>query len=261
MKKKCGGTLFRAAAGLVVFLTAIRFAHAELSIATGVDYSSGDYGTSEQTRITYIPLALKYETTHTLLRLTVPYLRIDGPSGGQIIGIGPGGQPIRTPTGARATNQGLGDVIAAIGYNLLDRSGMLLDVVGKVKFGTADEAKGLGTGENDYSLQLDWSQKIDRFTPIATIGYRVYGDPPGVNFDNALLASIGGVLKYNAETSFALVYDFRQSIVADTDSQRDITAFLSYKLDPRRKIQGYVTTGLSNASPDWGVGAIATFTF
>ncbi|MFL6650859.1 MAG: hypothetical protein ACJ8J7_06180 [Sulfurifustaceae bacterium] len=261
MKNKSGGTLHRVAAALGIFFLVTHAAYAELSVATGIDYSSGDYGTSEETRVTYVPLTLKYETERAVFRLTVPYLRIDGPSGGQIIGIGPGGQPIRTPTGARATNQGLGDVIAAVGYNLLDASGTLLDVVGKVKLGTADETKGLGTGENDYSLQLDWSQQFGRFTLVATIGYRIYGDPPGVNFDNALFASAGGILKYGSDMSFGLIYDFRQSIVADTDSQRDITAFISYKLNARRKIQGYVTTGLSNASPDWGVGAIATIAF
>jgi len=42
---------------------------------------------------------------------------------------------------------------------------LAMDLTGKIKFGTADEDKGLGTGEQDYSLQAD----VFRFFDGATL--------------------------------------------------------------------------------------------
>ena len=43
---------------------------------------------------------------------------------------------------------------------LVHANPLLIDLTGKVKFGTADENKGLGTGENDYAVQADWGSKL-----------------------------------------------------------------------------------------------------
>src|SRR6266481_10019999 len=90
-----------AIAALGLLLLAGRPAQADLSVATGFDYSSGGYGSGEKTRITYVPFTLKYEAERYFVRLTVPYLSIDAPAGGNIIAIGPDGQPIRAATGRR----------------------------------------------------------------------------------------------------------------------------------------------------------------
>ena len=61
-----------------IFFTVIVFqighSHAEgvLSVTSGADYSSGKYGQSETTDITYIPFMAKYETDDTTIKLTVP---------------------------------------------------------------------------------------------------------------------------------------------------------------------------------------------
>jgi hypothetical protein len=236
---------------------------AEMSFLTGFDYSSGDYGAPEDTRILYIPLTFKYQSDSYFMRLTVPYVSIDAPVGGSIIAIGPDGQPIRSATGRRETNSGMGDVVAALGHTMLDTgaSGTILDLTGKVKFGTADEAKGLGTGENDYSVQLDGYQTFGNLTWLATAGYRIYGDPPGTDFDNVFFGSFGGVFKVSSETSGGLIFDLRDNIIPGTDPQRDLTAFVTRKTGKSNKIQGYVLTGLSDASADWGLGLMFTFGF
>ncbi|OGI41239.1 MAG: hypothetical protein A2140_04405 [Candidatus Muproteobacteria bacterium RBG_16_62_13] len=239
-------------------------ARADLSFTTGVDYTAGKYGAPEATRVIYVPFTFKYEGQRHALRLTVPYIRISAPVGGDIIAIGSDGQPIRSSTGLRETNDGLGDAVAAVGYTVFDAgasSGTLLDVTAKVKFATADEAKGLGTGENDYSLQLDLYQTINRFTALATAGYRVYGDPPDIELDEVFFGSLGGVFKFGPETSAGLIFDFRDNIVPRTDPQRDLTVFVMRKLDKRHKLQGYAARGLSDASPDWGAGLMFTVGF
>lgn len=262
MNNDLARSVARTAASFGLLFLVSDLAHADMSVSTGVDYSSGTYGATEKTKITYIPLIFKYEADRYFIRFAVPYLSIEAPTGGAILTIGPDGQPIREASGARATNAGMGDVIVAAGYTVMDSgAGALLDVIGKIKFGTADETKGLGTGENDYSAQLDWSQKLSGFTLLATGGYRVYGDPPGTDFDNAFFGSLGGVRKFAPATSGGLIFDFRENIVAGTDSQRDVTAFVSHKIGKSRKLQGYASAGLSDASPDWGIGVVLSFGF
>jgi hypothetical protein len=71
----------------------------------------------------------------------------------------------------------MGDLVAAFGYTVLNSvaSGTIIDVVGKVKFGTADEDKGLGTGEDDYSVQIDGYKAFKRLTFLLTAGIRDRG--------------------------------------------------------------------------------------
>lgn len=231
-------------------------ASAGLSMLTGVDYSSGTYGDTEETRILYIPVTAKFEADRFVLRLTVPYVEIDAPSGGDIIAIGPGGQPIRSGAGTRETNRGLGDVVASAGHTVFESapSGFILDLVGKVKFGTADADKGLGTGETDYAVQLDGYKTLGRTTLLATLGYRVYGDPPGGDFENVAFGGLGAVYKFSPETSAGAIFDMRDNIVLTSDPQYELTAFVTRKLGANTKMQGYLLTGFSDASPDWGGG-------
>jgi len=231
-------------------------AFAGLSVLTGIDYSSGEYGDTEETRILYIPVTAKYEADRYVLRLTVPYVEIDAPSGGDIIAIGPGGQPIRSGAGNRETNAGLGDVVASAGYTVFESvpSGVILDLVGKVKFGTADADEGLGTGETDYAMQLDGYKKFGPFTLLATLGYRVYGDPPGSDFDNVAFGGLGGVYTFSPDTSAGVIFDIRDNIVLSSDPQYELTAFVTHKVGARTKLQGYLLTGFSDSSPDWGGG-------
>lgn len=251
-----------AAAAMVVALAVVRVAQGDVGVATGFDYSRGVYGAVEETRILYEPVTVKFKEPRYFLRLTMPYLVINAPAGGQVVAIGPGGQPIRAATGVRETQQGMGDVIAAANYTILQTyRGVFLDLLGKIKFGTADQDKGLGTGENDYSLQLDGTQVFGRYALIETLGYRAYGDPPGIDFNNAVFASLGGVVKHTSHTSSGLIYDFHDNIVPGTAPRRELTLFVTHKATKRSKVQGYTSAGFSDTSLDWAIGAVATFTF
>jgi hypothetical protein len=234
-------------------------AHAVLRFSSGFDYTSGKYGAVDDTEILYVPFTIKYEGATSLFRITVPFLSIKAPVGGDIIAIGPDGQPIREGTGEKTTDSGMGDVVTAYTYYLYESSASrtFIDLTGKIKFGTADETKGLGTGENDYSAQLDLYKTVGSLTGLLTGGYRVYGDPPGVDFDNVFYASIGGVFKQSPATSIGVIYDFRQKIQTVGDPLSELTAYVAHKSGKDTKFQWYVLTGFTDASPDWGLG----FTF
>lgn len=222
-----------------------------LSMSVGFDYSSGKYGDTQSTDILYIPVIGKYLIGPWIFKLTVPYIEVTGP-GNVLRDVGTIGESSAVRTHAT----GLGDVVAAVTYNIYDSgaAGSLVDVTGKIKFGTAEESNGLGTGENDYAVQVDWARVIDKFVPFASLGYRVTGDPPGRNLNNVFYGSVGSAYKLGGATSVGLALDLRQKSSDTGAPQREASLFVSHRLDNKRKLQGYVVKGFADGSPDWAVG-------
>jgi hypothetical protein len=129
-----------------------------------------------------------------------------------------------------------------------------------VKLATADEAKGLGTGKNDYSLQLD-AVKPTLVSPFATFGYRWYGDPSGIELRNAWFGSVGFAWRDAAGTTLGAAYDFREPTVDGGARTSEVMVFFARPLAPEWKLQMYFIRGFSDASPDAGVGAILGYTY
>jgi hypothetical protein len=230
-----------------------------ITVGSGAEYTSGKYGSSEKTKIWYLPFTAKFETGPWTFRGIVPYLRVTGP--GNVLGVGadrvtlPGG-------GAPRTASGLGDIVASAFYTAVSesRAPLGLDVGAKIKFGSADETKGLGTGERDVSLQADFFRPLGRnLTAFATIGFRWYGDPPGLELRDVPYAALGAAYRTSRETSVGAVYDFRPRVTGSEISE--ITAYLSQRVGIHWKLQVYGVVGFSDASPDWGAGLALTYTY
>ena len=227
-----------------------------LTLSAGADFTSGDYGKSESTEVLALQLAAKYETGRWTYRLSLPWLRISGPS--NVIGAGAEGVVLPGQAGDRRTVSGLGDLVAGASYNLIGgrAAPFHLDAGAKLKLGTADEAKGLGTGENDFSLQVDVFKPIGNFMPFATLGHRWYGDPQAFALENALYGSLGAAYVESAASTVGMSYDFRQRIVAGGARVSEVSLFLLQRLERRWKLQMYFVKGLADASPDAGGGVV-----
>src|SRR6266851_583730 len=230
-----------------------------LSVGAGAEYSSGKYGGTQKTEIFYAPITGKYETGPWAFKLVVPLIRITGP--GNVVGAGADRVTLPGGAAARRTEAGLGDIVGSAFYNLVDerKSAFGLDVGAKVKLGTADRDKGLGTGEDDYSVQADVFKPMGAFTAFGSLGYRWYGDPPGVDLRNVVYGSVGGSYRMSSETSVGLAYDFRPRITAVGSPISEATAFVSQRLSRDLKLQFYGVKGFSDGSPDFGVGAILNY--
>jgi hypothetical protein len=224
---------------------------------TGFDYSSGDYGTDQTTDMLFIPFTAKYATDQWSMSLTLPWLSID--SDGDFV-VGPDGRPIPVPGGEPTSESGLGDITAA--YTWFAYPGTdtypIVDVTGRVKFPTADEDKGLGTGEMDFALETDLIKGIDRHSLFVTLGYKIFGDKPDFEIDNVFYTSIGDSYRYSPATSFGAFFDARQATTEFNDGISELTGFVSHRLAPKWKLMSYLVAGFSDASPDWGVGVMVT---
>jgi hypothetical protein len=231
------------------------------TLSTGAEITTGKYGGTQSTDIFYVPFTVKHETGPWALKLTVPYIEITGP--GNVIGAGEDRVTVGGGNGPRRTESGLGDIVGSVFYNVVNErtAPFGLDLGAKLKLGTADRDKGLGTGKNDFSVQADAFKPIGAFTPFATLGYRWYGDPPGTNLRDVFYGSVGSSYRISRPTTVGLAYDFREPIVAGGARVSELTAYLSQRFSGGWKLQVYSVVGFSDASPDFGAGATLSYAF
>ena len=212
------------------------------SALVGFEQTSGDYGNDVDLDDTYVPVTLLYQTQRLAFRATVPYLEVEF---------------LDSVDSSKYTESGLGDVVLGLTvYDVFesgDRS-LTVDLTGKVELPTADEQRGLGTGETDYSLQADLYKRNGRSAFAGTIGYKIRGEPSGVDFDDSWLLSIGGLYRFSDRTQGGIFLDYRGSAISGAQSIREATASLSRSVNDRWRVQGYVVRGLSDTSLDWGAG-------
>lgn len=268
--KICGKTVV--ALTFCLSATAVLADNQAFSLGVGYNYSSGNYGTSTTTNTTSIPVTGSYETGPWTLKLTVPYLTVSGdssvvPGVGVVRNSNPKGRgrsigiPPTTTTSGSAS--GMGDIVAAATYGAYydSTSKVGIDLTGKVKFGTADSDKGLGTGENDYSIQLDLFKGFDKFGLFGGIGYSVLGSSDYVQLDNVFNLTAGATYKLAERTTAGVSYDARERVSSTAFPVREVSAFVSHKYDKNWKAQAYVLKGLADGSPDWGLGLSAAYAF
>lgn len=229
-------------------------AQSQTSVSVGLDYSEGKYGDTQKSSTWSMPVAVKHETGPVTLKLTIPYIRSSGTAAA-------GGDRFVT---TKQTQYGWGDITASAFYsayyNEAARFGLDLGV--KAKFATADRSKTLlTTGENDYSLQADVFKGFDAITLFGTLGWTKKGDPSGTDFRNPWYTSLGFSHKLSDKNSWGASYDFRQKVTSRGDPISEATVFAIHKFTKQLKVQGYAVAGFSDASPDWGAGAIVTYAY
>jgi len=225
----------------------------KFTLSTGVEVASGTYGGDVDIDDTYIPFTATVDYGRVEYRLTVPYLRVSAPEGTIF---DPGGEPL-PGSGALTTQSGLGDLIGSITvYDVINsqRLGLAMDLTGKVKFATADEDKGLGTGENDFSVQADFYKFAGKLTMLGSVGYKFRGDPSDVDLNDVLMAAVGGAYKFTAGVKGGLIFDYRESAISGSDAVQELTGFVSRRISETWRFQVFVLAGFSDSSPDWGAG-------
>lgn len=240
--------------------TAAHAADTKLVFSTGLDYSSGKYGQTEDTNITYVPFTGKYEMDRWTFKATVPYIQIDGPANvtpDSRVVVNPGTRAVRTK------ESGLGDVVLNAAYSTYSNTEqqLYIDIGGKVKLPTADEKKGLGSGKADYSIYSDVFKTYGNVTLLGTLGYKVFGDPDGINLNNVLFGSAGFSYKLSQADSIGFVVDVRERTTDGSTALREYSVFYSHKFDDTYKLQTYLVTGDTTSSVDIGGGAILAVTW
>jgi hypothetical protein len=228
---------------------------AKFKVSTGFDYSKGDYGQSQDTEIWYVPLTGKVEVNQWTAKVTVPYLTIKGP--GAVAGdtlIGTGGTVV-------TTESGLGDVVGSLAYTVDLPQTTYLDITSKVKLPTANEKKGLGTGEADYTLQADLTKQLGSFVVFGGAGYKIVGSNSSLNLDNVWLVNLGAGYTVDKQTSVGLMYDWREAASQSSENPSEATAYVNYKFTKSFNMQVYGVTGFTDGSANLGGGMMLGYKF
>jgi len=246
--------------GLILLLCGSQasMAAGSFKLSTGPFYSSGNYGNSQSTDILYVPLNFNYRQGLLSLGLTLPYIRITGPKN-VLRGIG----RVGAATTTRGTESGLGDILASARYHVYynPETGVLLDLTAKVKFGTADSDRALGTGRNDYTLQGNLYKTINNWTPYARLGYKVLGRSSRYHLRNVVYGSLGLSYKLAPETDVGGSFYVAQKSSRTGSNKQQLTLFASHTLDKSWKLQTYAIKGFTDGTPDYAGGASLIYSF
>jgi hypothetical protein len=315
-------------------------AFAQLSVQTGLEYSSGTYGGATRTDVVSAPFNLRYETGKWAFKLGTSWLSITGDgSAVPILGSAPGNNGARAsgssgggasaglapaliaapapsltfasgasgisgtsgtsgtsgskpplvtsqpgpsqgastklrkaeagatslipapPSGPRQTISGFGDITASATYNVYDQSktGTSVDMTGSYKFATADVAKGLGTGFDDYSAKVSVFKTLSKTNSMfGSIGHKVIGTAPGTASRSQSFGSVGAIHKIDGSSSVSAALDFASASRPGLARPLELSLAYRYKLGKSSRLSFEIARGLSEASPDWSAGVTLT---
>ncbi|OGI50019.1 MAG: hypothetical protein A3E57_05605 [Candidatus Muproteobacteria bacterium RIFCSPHIGHO2_12_FULL_60_33] len=223
----------------------------ETSVGLGAEYTSGDYGTSSKTKMWYFPVTLRYETDRYMMALTVPYVVVEGT--GNVVATGSAHGLPRTTTPVSRTESGLGDIeLAASRVIARTETGWRVGLGGLIKLGTADEQDNLSTGEDDVAVPLEAQRTYGNNTLFGTAGYKILGDPPGIDYDDVFYGSVGISHRLDETRAVGVELYGQQAPLPGADGKSELTLFLSGKPGVKTRLTGYLMAGFADGSPDGG---------
>ncbi len=235
------------------------------ALSTSFNYSVGNYGTGKDTTFIYVPFTLGVTPLDRLtVSLTVPYIRQTS----QTVVFTGGGVAVRrnqknqlnTPTQSNVTQteDGLGDLLLKGSFIVLPEQTLAPEIAPyvKIKFPTADDSRGLGTGEFDETLGVDLSKRFfDRWFGYVSVAYTFIGSPPGEDLRNTFGWSVGAAYAVLQPLSVFAFVDGNTAIARGQADPVELRVGAEYKLFKALKLTGSVTRGLTNGAADWGVSA------
>lgn len=249
---------------LLPVLAARPAAAKDWQFSSSVNYDTGKYGTSYRTDSLYIPFTLKRLFRYGHVSGTVSWLRQS--TTGQATRVN--GTPVRVRGGSAAaptsSQSGPGDLLlrGALDLKSEDRDAYGLTLAGLLKLPTADKKKGLGTGQMDQGLGLEFAKNIaGRWTLLLDGYYTVVGDPQGVDYNSQLALDAGFYRVVGRDLGLTVLYETRSALVAGSPDPRCVSALLVRSAPKGLSYTGGLTLGLSEGSPDLGLSSGASLKF
>lgn len=237
-----------------------------LSLGLGLEYETGDYGTDTTIDTWRIPLILEWAPNAKLgLSLEIPFIRQSAT--GETVMIGGVQMPRRrgettsdsTITRAIRSSEsesGLGDVTLDMTIGFLrseDRKTRLLGLL-YAKLPTADEEKGLGTGEFDWGAGLGIGKKIDAWSFYGEALAIQPGDSADYDPDSYVDWSLSLSYRVDSALQTGVSLSGGTSAFPGVDDPLEIKLRLGGFSGERSSYSLYLGHGLSDSSPDWSLG-------
>jgi hypothetical protein len=229
-------------------------ADTRLSFASGVDYSSGDYGDVVDTEVVSVPLTARLTSGGWSFRASIPYLSITGPADIDLTeGGGDGGAVART-----GTERGFGDTSLSATHSFRHLGGresdVYIDVTGRVRLPSGDDEKGLGSGTTDYALVGEVGNSGDGGGIYLSGGRRFLGDRTGVERQDGWQGTVGGWVRAGENVRMGGSYSWREASLDGNEDPSEVNANVSFRLNESLRMSLNAGAGLSEASADYSGG-------
>jgi hypothetical protein len=255
-----------------------------LRFSTGINYSKGDYGEVSDTKVVSAPVSLKYSTENFSIRVSVPYVHIDGPGsliqtpegrdggggGGRTDNSGPGSANSGSGSGSGGSGDvevddssgapisskrsGLGDVVIASTYSFDLGSGLYIDATGRLKLPTASKSKRLGTGKLDVTAALDVVKEIGSTTLYVHGRHKFAGNLAAVPVRDTWGAGAGASVRAGNGVTLGADYDWQQSSIIGNQASSEVTGWASFRIAKGFNMSVFGSTGLNSNSTDFAGG-------
>lgn len=232
-------------------------------VSLGTSIAAGNFGSGQGSQLWSTALGVRYAVGTLRLTASIPYLRIRSRG---LIFSGIDSTPVivaARPGGPRMTNSGLGDATFGAAYTLPTGEGRPeIELSGRVKFPTATRSSQLSTGKTDFSAGLQVTQSVGRLAPFASVTYRIFGDPAGINLRNGFAASAGTSFALGGRAVGLISYHYARTASALVRDSHELFAGASTKLGhaPLRAT-AYATAGLSRGAAARSGGLSLSFDF
>ena len=254
-------------AAIVCALCGTAHAGDGFTLGTGIDYSTGDYGSDTTTEILSVPVTANWRYGNFNARVSVPWLRVSGdpdvlPGVGGVDNDNPLGRgrlpliggPEPAPQEESGTATGVGDVTAALAWTVPLGASAGLDLGVNAKIATADEDKSLGTGANDYGASIDLYRDFDGTLLFGGVGRTRLGDAEYIELVEHVDSANLGLSQRVGQGRIGALYEQRSASTRDREDRRDATLFYARPTTSGGRVQFYASRGFTDGGPEWGAG-------
>lgn len=201
----------------IIALDTVASANENTKLTTGLFYVDGQGDTINKDNVTSTsaPLLLSIKNDKLSFGVSIAYMSIKSGS---------------------LQESGLSDTIISLGYDLNNQFSVKL----KQKVATGDANKGLSTGKDDVSVQLDYFTNLNnQISLFTTLGYKNVGKVEELNMQDSLYASVGTRHIFNNKTRIGVSLDYKESIFKNLENQLGIAAFVSKPLSSTYSLTGF----------------------
>jgi hypothetical protein len=235
----------------------------EGKVNVSITYQTGTFGTNVRTHNVYIPFTLIRYFNKWAIAGTLPYIYQKNDQ--RIAAIAGRPQYVRNTRGSVHDDSGPGDILGKLGYQALDETANLMNLwaIGQIKFPTADDETGLGTGKFDETIGVEGSKSFsESWKVFSDLYFTFMGDPDGLNLNNQLTIDLGVRYKMSAFTTLSLAYEDRSNLRNGRPNPRDFVFGVRRKAsDETASLFGSLSLGVSEGSPDIGLTAGVSASF
>jgi hypothetical protein len=150
----------------------------------------------------------------------------------------------------------LGDVTLSAAWSFRDIKGtrLYVDVTGRVRLPTGNEARGLGRGTTDYATLLETGWDGSRGGVFVLGGRQYLESTAAVKRRDAWQGSGGGWVNVGKASLVGVQGNWREAATVGGIDSRSVDAFLNLRLAAGWRLDVNGSAGLSKASPDYAVG-------